>query len=1034
MQSGTGKQYNVSLSSTWTAGYWNVSVNSTNNATLEWRTFLVIESTPPTYSLNSTNSTLAGTYVMHRLNWTDNSGLSGYIFSFWNGTDGYRTPASVYSKCGENSPFFANNTIDGSLVEMSQWEHVNVQHEHWITYDLNVSANITKIRMYTDDPTGITNPCSINAIYVSDDPNNLGSSLGSCTLSGSGTAWRECDLTTSKSGRYINITLNISDGTNCGQQELLTGFYEFQVYTSGLINDTWVQFPGVPTTQSWSNVTKKINSTVGATIRWRVFANDTSNNWNASEIFSFVTTRPFLEVSLSTPTPNVLTKVVQKSNFEVRSTVTCRNGPCTNVSGVARYNSSSLSTPDTAISTTEGDTPFYIVGKATEAVETGGDVGSYSSIAIDSQGYVHISHLNVTSGYLRYCNNTLGSWTCTDVESTGPIPESSIAIDSNDKVHISHRNSAGTIKYCNNTLGSWTCTGATAIGRYASIAIDSNNKAHISQLVYVASKPVLRYCNNTLGSWTCTDIAGGQGYYSSIAIDSQGYVHISNRNDTSGYLGYCNNTLGTWTCADVDASSLAYTDTSIAIDTNNKVHMSHIAGNYLRYCNNTLGSWTCNNVEGSSGDTSIAIDTNNKPHISHHRSTDNTLRYCYSDDFSTWNCQKVDDTGGSLTFGRSIAIKKGRLSTSSSFSQYAHIVYYSSTPQDLKYAKITHNPLYCGNMNDGDICQLNWTVNATGDIGTFWRIDVNFASSDSSISSNSTDDALIKISSPQLIITLSSPNPSICTLSHPCNWVRYNAYSVRSTVECSDGPCGIVNGTTRYNASSSDPDTLLNSTKLSCGNMNDGDICLLNWTANATGNLGVFWKIDVNVSSSFSNISAIDTNDATVKIALSPNIFINGIALYYYTGERVNGNVTVIPLENPNNKETAIVSNGEWSLDFNLGTENIQHYTVIIDDNQQMGYNEIKTSTSSDTKLNCSTQYISLSGYSVDINSGSPITSGDMKISVLDTDYTNTTTFSGSWSASIHPCLIPGKVYTLQILITDKTGKRGEFLQKYPAK
>jgi len=92
------------------------------------------ENIPPTYSLNSTNSTLAGTAVEHRLNWTDNVGLSGYIFSF----------------------------------------------------------------------------------------------------------------------------------DNC---------------TGTLVNDTWVSTTG---TGNWSNVTKVINSTVGCTIRWCMYANDTSNNWNGT--------------------------------------------------------------------------------------------------------------------------------------------------------------------------------------------------------------------------------------------------------------------------------------------------------------------------------------------------------------------------------------------------------------------------------------------------------------------------------------------------------------------------------------------------------------------------------------------------------------------------------------------------------------------------------------------------------------------------------------------------------------------------------
>jgi hypothetical protein len=39
-----------------------------------------------TYSLNSTNSTLAGTPVQHNLYWSDSNGLSGYIFQFCNGT------------------------------------------------------------------------------------------------------------------------------------------------------------------------------------------------------------------------------------------------------------------------------------------------------------------------------------------------------------------------------------------------------------------------------------------------------------------------------------------------------------------------------------------------------------------------------------------------------------------------------------------------------------------------------------------------------------------------------------------------------------------------------------------------------------------------------------------------------------------------------------------------------------------------------------------------------------------------------------
>ena len=175
------------------------------------------------------------------------------------------------------------------------------------------------------------------------------------------------------------------------------------------------------------------------------------------------------------------------------------------------------------------------------------------------------------------------------------------------------------------------------------------------------------------------------------------------------------------------------------------------------------------------------------------------------------------------------------------------------------------------------------------------------------------------------------------------------------------------------------------------------------------------------------------TTSTPTTTTIPINVRVKGIALYYYTGERVNGNVTVIPVETPNDKENSTVSNGEWTVDLNTNTENIQ-FTIIIDDNQKVGYNEIKLNTPTATRLNCSVQNIFLSGYAVDIDSGNTITSGNVRISVLDTEYTNTTTFTGIWSIDLYPCLIPGKTYSLYVIVSANTGKRGEYLQKYPAR
>ena len=59
-------------------------------------------------------------------------------------------------------------------------------------------------------------------------------------------------------------------------------------FPTGKTYEFWISNSSDPIgDQAWSNATKVINSTVGALIRWRVYANDTAGNWNASEVFWF---------------------------------------------------------------------------------------------------------------------------------------------------------------------------------------------------------------------------------------------------------------------------------------------------------------------------------------------------------------------------------------------------------------------------------------------------------------------------------------------------------------------------------------------------------------------------------------------------------------------------------------------------------------------------------------------------------------------------------------------------------------------------
>jgi len=70
----------------------------------------------------------------------------------------------------------------------------------------------------------------------------------------------------------------------------LSGFIFGCNNTGVWVNDTWTDlWTGTPTS-GWSNVTKTLNSTIGVVIKWRIWANDTSNNWNNTGMQSFTTT------------------------------------------------------------------------------------------------------------------------------------------------------------------------------------------------------------------------------------------------------------------------------------------------------------------------------------------------------------------------------------------------------------------------------------------------------------------------------------------------------------------------------------------------------------------------------------------------------------------------------------------------------------------------------------------------------------------------------------------------------------------------
>jgi len=182
----------------------------------------------------------------------------------------------------------------------------------------------------------------------------------------------------------------------------------------------------------------------------------------------------------------------------------------------------------------------------------------------------------------------------------------------------------------------------------------------------------------------------------------------------------------------------------------------------------------------------------------------------------------------------------------------------------------------CENMNQGDTCQLNWTVNATGTLNSVYKIGVKFNSSYTSVINNHTNNATVKITegAGKLIVSLINPTAGATTIQD-----QNTTFNVNASVTCVNDACGTVYGTVQYNGSSANPDTPVNSSQgnipfyntsgtvlQSCGSMSQNQVCQLNWTINATGDFIKGWKIGVLFNSSSSSVTKNHTNNATIKI------------------------------------------------------------------------------------------------------------------------------------------------------------------------
>jgi len=173
--------------------------------------------------------------------------------------------------------------------------------------------------------------------------------------------WHNSSQVSSGTLTFINTTINFTS--------TVAATYSLQIFNwnAGEWNQTdcqTVNLAANEVTMLWCNKTENLANYVSSDNAVRIRINNTNHSIQGTLKEDYVQYylgyfSGYLEVQLIEPDPTKTTYIAQNNTLLINATIICRDGPCGNIYGIARYNASSVNL-DTEINTTQGDRPFYV--------------------------------------------------------------------------------------------------------------------------------------------------------------------------------------------------------------------------------------------------------------------------------------------------------------------------------------------------------------------------------------------------------------------------------------------------------------------------------------------------------------------------------------------------------------------------------------------------------------------------------------------------------------------------------------------------
>lgn len=316
-------------------------------------------------------------------------------------------------------------------------------------------------------------------------------------------------------------------------------------------------------------------------------------------------------------------------------------------------------------------------------VDSSGDSGNHSSIAVDSNGHPHISYHNYIPPGPPPCGDPLkytmwdgSAWTMEIVDDLGYVgTHTSITLDGSDIPHISYLDDQNwTLKYAKlkgkvwdiETVDSWPT------GEHSSIALDADGYPHITY--DDDHERAVKYARKNASGWSTEIVC--KGTWASLEIDRLGNPHISLID--MGVLKYATWEGISWDIQVVDPVKCEEDGTSLELDENDYPHISYFEETSfnLKYAQWDGDQWLFETIAptgGNSAESSLFLDSFHDPNI------------CYSEGSVLKYARKVGGIWNTETVDYDIYCPGRAVSLAMDSSDTPQISYYNSVSHDLKY-------------------------------------------------------------------------------------------------------------------------------------------------------------------------------------------------------------------------------------------------------------------------------------------------------------------------------------------------------------